>query len=416
MSDAKDQPPGPPESKQPPTQKYSEVVFGQPDTERPDAPDRPTVVQDGWTRWGLLLAVAAVVALVAGSIGGATAAFLMNRADGAAVSLSPIPSASIDRAPDSIAGIVSRVLPAVVSIEVRAPGRRGTGSGVVIATEGNSGHILTNNHVAAPAADGGQLRVIFHGGQELSAEIVGQDAQSDLAVLKVAGISGLKAAALGNSDTVVVGDPAIAIGAPFGLEGTVTAGIISAKDRTITVGGGEDPFDFSRLNALQTDAAINRGNSGGPLVNARGEVIGINSVIAIGPSSGFDRGPSGNVGIGFAIPINQARRIAEQLIRTGSVEHAFLGVVLDQLYPGEGARIATDSDGNGPVIQPGGPADRAGLRPGDVIMKLAERNVKDADELIATIQSKAPGDQLRVTYRRADQERTTTVTLAGKSS
>lgn len=348
------------------------------------------------------LSSALAIALVAGAAGGAVGYSVSDTAIGGS-ELTTTTNA-IERPPGSIADVVSRVLPSVVSLSVRSFNGDGTGSGFVIRSDG---YILTNNHVVAGAADGrGEITAQFQNGKSLPATIVGRSATYDLAVVKVAA-SGLKSLALGDSDKIVVGDSVIAFGAPLGLAGTVTTGIISAKNRAVTA--GEDSGESSYINALQTDAAINPGNSGGPLVNASGAVIGVNSAIAtLGSAFG---GQSGSIGLGFAIPINQARRVADQLITTGKATHPIMGISLDQTYTGEGAKIATSTFGAIAPITPGGPAAKAGLQPGDVIIELNGSRINSADELIVAIRSKQPGDVVTVKFKRGSATRTAKVTL-----
>ncbi len=362
------------------------------------------------TGMGLVLSLASVVALLAGLLGGAGGYLLAERlADNPATvergSLGAPPARSVQRAPGSVAGVAGKVLPSVVQIKVTTPGGRGTGSGFVI---DDVGFILTNNHVVR-GAQGAEVDVTFQDGRTVDAEVVGGSASYDLAVLKI-DANNLAALPLGNSDTVVVGDPVIAIGSPLGLSGTVTSGIVSAKDRPVTA-GGEGGDDSSYINAIQTDAAINPGNSGGPLVNLDGEVVGVNSVIAT-LGRGLD-GESGNIGVGFAIPINQARRTAEQIIDTGEAQFPVIGASLDSGFEGEGARIASAPAQDGtPPLRPGGPADRAGLRPGDVIVALDGKPVAGSRELIVMIRSKSPGDRIELTIRRdVDTELKVRVTL-----
>ncbi|MCA1711319.1 MAG: trypsin-like peptidase domain-containing protein [Actinobacteria bacterium] len=269
---------------------------------------------------------ALAVALVAG--GGA--GYLAGRSDGGGSGSLLDPSASLgtgastsqtlNRAPDSVAGIAAKVLQNVVNISVTSASGSGTGSGVVIRSDG---YVLTNNHVVESAASGGRVTVSFNGAEsvEVPATIVGRDPDTDLAVIKVSTSTQLVPAALGQSRSLVVGDPVIAIGSPLGLAGTVTTGIISALNRTPQVPSESGGKQFL-FNAIQTDAAINPGNSGGPLVDAKGQVIGINSAIAtLGGTDG-----SGSIGIGFAIPIDEARSVAEELIRTGKATHPAIGV------------------------------------------------------------------------------------------
>ena len=260
-----------------------------------------------------------------------------------------------NRPPGSIADIAQRVEPAVVSISVQTASLQGVGSGVVI---DKGGYILTNNHVVSAAATTGTITVTFSDNTTVAAKIVGRDPLTDLAVIKV-DTDKLTVASLGDSSKLAVGDPVVAIGSPLGLMGTVTAGIVSALDRPVHVSGDESDTN-AVIDAIQTDAAINPGNSGGALVDAQGAVVGINSAIATLPSSGTTQ--NGSIGLGFAIPINSARDIATQLIKTGKAVHASIGLntraVTDQTSR-KGAYIAQ--------VIPGGPGDKAGLKAGDVI-------------------------------------------------
>jgi putative serine protease PepD len=253
------------------------------------------------------------------------------------------------------------------------------------------------------------VSVLFIDGTTTTADVVGTSPSYDLAVLRVKA-KNLTALPLGNSDSIVIGDPVIAVGSPLGLSGTVTSGIISAKNRPVTA-GERGTNENSYINAIQTDAAINPGNSGGPLVDLDGEVIGVNSAIAtLGTQVG---GESGNIGVGFAIPINQARRTIEQLINKGVAQFPIIGASLDPAYSGPGARIATDaaSDGTPPLLK-GGPAEAAGLRPGDVITALNGGKVADSAELIVAIRSHRPGETVTLTVKRSGDERQVRVTLA----
>ncbi|WP_448071393.1 S1C family serine protease [Georgenia yuyongxinii] len=251
--------------------------------------------------------------------------------------------------------------------------------------------------------------MVFSDGGEEEAEIVGRTADYDLAVLKV-DRTGLDPLVLADSDAVAVGDPVIAVGAPLGLEGTVTTGIISALNRPVRAGGaGASTF----INAIQTDAAINPGNSGGPLVDAAGQVVGINTAIA--QASGTPQA-TGSIGLGFAIPSDQVRRTAEQLIAEGRATFPVIGVALDTRYSGEGVQVLTDDQGGQPAVTPGGPGDDAGIRPGDVILSIDGRPVTDPDELIVAIRSRAPGDQVELEVRRGGDERNVTVVLGEETS
>ncbi|MEJ8637232.1 trypsin-like peptidase domain-containing protein [Streptomyces sp. MS2.AVA.5] len=361
------------------------------------------------SRRGSLLVGALVVALLAGGIGGGIGAYIERNGGITQVELQQAPRDNGDRAPDSVAGIASSALPSVVTLHVSGGGEQGTGTGFVLDEQG---HILTNNHVVDPAGAAGEISVTFSGGETAKATLVGKDSGYDLAVVKVAGVSGLKPLPLGNSDSVQVGDPVVAIGAPFDLQNTVTSGIISAKERPITAGGEKgDGSDVSYVDALQTDAPINPGNSGGPLVDTKARVIGINSAIRAADTAGAAGGQAGSIGLGFAIPINQGKRVAEELINTGKATHPVIGVSLDMKYTGDGARVGEKGkDGSGSVSA-GGPAAKAGIKAGDVITKVDGQRVHSGEELIVKIRSHRPGDRLELTVVRAGKERTMTLTL-----
>ncbi|MCU4746857.1 trypsin-like peptidase domain-containing protein [Streptomyces sp. G-5] len=366
-------------------------------------------------RRGTLVFGAVVIALVAGLIGGGVGVYLEREGQFSAVRLPQAGSERESAPAGSIAGIAETALPGVVTLHVQGGGAAGTGTGFVL---DDRGHILTNAHVVRPAAGrNGAIQVTFHSGDTASAEIVGQDAGYDLAVVKVTGVSGLTPLPLGDSDGVRVGDPVVAIGAPFDLAGTVTSGIISAVNRPITAGGEEsDGSDVSYVNALQTDAPINPGNSGGPLVDLNGHVIGINSAIRAPEPMGADGGQAGSVGLGFAIPINQGKDIAEQLINTGRATHPVIGVTLDLSYRGTGAKVGTAAGNDGgTAVEPGGPGDRAGLREGDVITAVNGERVRSGDELIVKIRSHRPGDELVLTVERGAEELRIPVTLGEAS-
>ncbi|WP_256107046.1 S1C family serine protease [Streptomyces sp. ODS05-4] len=356
--------------------------------------------------------IAAAVALAAltGVVGGAVGAYLERTGGITAVELPQAAPGDTGRAPDSVAGIAAGALPGVVTIHVSGDGDQGTGTGFVL---DRRGHILTNHHVVDPSGSSGQITVTFSGGESATAELVGKDAGYDLAVIRVKGVSGLKPLPLGNSDDVRVGDPVVAIGAPFDLQNTVTSGIISAKGRPITAGGEEeDGSDVSYVDALQTDAPINPGNSGGPLVDSGGRVIGINSAIrAADGGSGTERSPAGSIGLGFAIPVNQGRRVAEELINTGKATHPVIGVSLDMKFTGDGARVGEKGQDGAASVVPGGPAAKAGVRAGDVITQVDGERVHSGEELIVKIRAHRPGDRLRLTVERDGREETRTLTL-----
>ena len=363
---------------------------------------------------GGLLAGVVGIALLVGGIAGGAAGFLAGREDisfGSSVKLDDTTTPAVTRPPDSVAGIAARVLPGVVKIEVRGGGALGTGTGFVI---DKVGYIVTNSHVVGAGGKASKIRVQFNDKQTVNATLVGQDPSSDLAVLRVRGVKGLKPLQFGDSDGVAVGDPVLAVGTPLGLAGSVTAGIISARNRAVTAGGpGEEP---TYINALQTDTAINPGNSGGPLVSGRGEVIGVTSAIAsLAGSSTIFGGQSGSIGVGFAIPANLARRAIEQLIATGEAVHPVIGATLDPGFAGEGAKIVPRTTaGTAPIVK-GGPADKAGLKAGDLVVAIDGVRVMSADELIVAIRTHEPGETVKLTVRREGKEHTYAVVL-GKAT
>jgi len=334
------------------------------------------------------------MALIAGAIGGIAG----NLANGSALFDSQVnlvaTNNAVERAPESVAAIASRVLPSVVSISTRSRSGAGTGTGFVIRSDG---YILTNNHVVENVARGGSLNVSFNDGKVVRGKIVGVNPAYDLAVIKVTR-TGVPALQFGNSDSVQVGDSVIAIGSPLGLSGTVTSGIISAKNRAVTAGANQEESSF--INALQTDAAINPGNSGGPLVDRTGAVVGVNTAIA---TLGSFSGQTGSIGLGFAIPINQARRTAEELIKTGKSSYPILGVSVDTKYGENGALITS--------VSPGGPADAAGIQEGDIIINLDGRVITNPDELIVAIRNRAPGDRVSITVKREEVTKVVKATL-----
>ncbi len=349
------------------------------------------------------LAVLGLVALLVGAAGG-----LVGRltADGASRLTDPGATLSTvtegkERPPGSVADIAARTVPAVVSLEVRVGDEAGTGSGIVIQGDG---YVLTNNHVVAPAAvgAGGRLDAVFADGTRAPARIVGRDPKTDLAVVKV-DVANPVVAAIGSSEGLAVGDAVIAIGSPLGLVGTVTQGIVSALDRPVRLDAGDSGAD-AVIDAIQTDAAINPGNSGGPLVDSTGAVIGINTAIrSIGASAGNE---GGSIGLGFAIPIDTARAIAEELIRTGVVRHADLGV---------NARSVTDGATDGAQVQnvtANGPAAVAGIVEGDVIVKVGDRSIAGADELVVAVRERQPGEAVPVELVREGRPLTLSVVLA----
>ncbi|MEE4493694.1 S1C family serine protease [Streptomyces sp. BE230] len=361
---------------------------------------------------GGLVAAVVVAALVAGGVGGALgfwAADSNNSSDSSGsttVSASGTPQ-DLKRDPGTVAGVAAKALPSVVTIDAQSgDGEGGTGTGFVYDKEG---HILTNNHVVASAADSGQLTATFSNGKKYDAEVVGRAQGYDVAVLKLKNPpQGLAPLPLGNSDQVAVGDSTIAIGAPFGLSNTVTTGIISAKNRPVASGDGSGGSN-SYMSALQTDASINPGNSGGPLLSAGGAVIGINSAIQSTGSTGQSQ--AGSIGLGFAIPINQAKNVAQQLIKTGQPVYPVIGATVTMDEKTGGAVISDQGAGGTEAVTKDGPAARAGLRAGDVITKFNDTVVDSGPTLIGEIWTHKPGDKVKLTYKRDGKTSTVEVTL-----
>ncbi|MFD8902189.1 S1C family serine protease [Streptomyces ardesiacus] len=368
-----------------------------------EAADR-TPTQRRRRRVRTLVGGSLLIALVSGGLGGAVGAYLERNGGVGTVELPQAAPEAAERAPDSVAGIAARALPSVVTLHVSGSEASGTGTGFVL---DDRGHILTNNHVVEPAGSGGEITVTFNSGDTAEGTVVGRDSGYDLAVVKVKGVKGLTPMPLGNSDSVRVGDPVVAIGAPFDLAGTVTSGIISAKERPITAGGEEgDGSDVSYVDALQTDAPINPGNSGGPLLDGAGRAVGINSAIrsADSGSAESDGGQAGSIGLGFAIPINQGKRVAEELINTGRATHPVIGITLDMGYAGDGARVGAKGGDGGAAVTPGGPGAKAGIKPGDVITAVDGQRVHSGEELIVKTRAHRPGDRLELTLERDGKE------------
>ncbi|WP_369146355.1 trypsin-like peptidase domain-containing protein [Streptomyces sp. R44] len=419
--------PGPwapaPPVQRPPAAVPPQVHHQAPPQPQPQPQATPWVQYDPWaaagagvppqpakkSRKGLAVAGALVFALITGGIGGGIGAYVERNGGLTTVELPQADAGDTGRAPDSVAGIAASALPGVVTLHVKGNGSSGTGTGFVLDTKG---HILTNNHVVDGAASSGDISVTFSSGETARAKLIGKDTGYDLAVVQVTGVSGLRALPLGNSDDVRVGDPVVAIGAPFDLSNTVTSGIISAKERPITAGGEKgDGSDISYVDALQTDAPINPGNSGGPLLDSKARVVGINSAIRAAGDGESGGGQAGSIGLGFAIPINQGKRVAEELINTGKATHPVIGVSLDMQFQGDGARVGEKGKDGSASVTAGGPAAKAGLRPGDVITKVDGQRVHSGEELIVKIRAHRPGDKLELTLTRNGKELTKTLTL-----
>jgi len=355
--------------------------------------------------WVMVVSLLALVFGAAGGVGGYAIASHGNSTPTGTLPVAVVNQAAPAAQPGSVTSVVAAVLPSVVRIEASSGGALvDTGSGFVIRADG---YILTNNHVVAPSD--GELNVRFSDGTVSPAKVVGTTSDYDLAVLKV-DKTGLTPLVLADSDKVRVGDEAIAIGSPLGLDSTVTLGIVSSLHRPVTAGDSSSSVAF--IDAIQTDAAINPGNSGGPLLNASGEVIGINSATAALPGASQLSG-SGTVGLGFAIPSNQARRTADELIATGKATFPVIGVLLDSTYHGEGVKVIADDPATKTLgVAPGSPADLAGIKAGDIILSFNGRPVAMAEDLIVATRAMAPGDVVTLEVKSGTTTSTVKVTLS----
>ena len=394
----------------------------------------PIGVQPKRGRGGLIAGIV-VLALVVGGAAGSLGGYLFsgsNNSGGPVQSAlsEPVPTATQAAAPNgSVQAVANKVLPTVVEISVQAQSDQGvtgdTGSGIIISSDGQ---ILTNNHVIADAATAGngqsQIQVIFSNGRTVKATILGRDPNSDIAVIKAQGVTGLPVASFGTASNLQVGQDVVAIGAPYGLSGTVTSGIVSSLHRPTVASDGGQNSQETVMDAIQTDAPINPGNSGGALVNMLGQVIGINSAIYSSSSSNGQQG--GNVGIGFAIPIDQARRLANDIVTTGHSTQTLLGVQvvdnvegvpaaqMDQLSPDQQSQEEEAGLTNGAYIvsvTAGGPADKGGLKQGAVVTKADGRLITSANGLVAAVHAAAPGDKMTLTLSDGS---TVTATLTGE--
>ena len=352
-----------------------------------------------WLLWVALGTALVVGGVVGGLIVGAT------QSSGSSVT-SGSSTASHTESACPVTSVADQVVPSVVTIAASGPGGAGTGSGEVIRS---GGYILTNNHVISPAAGSdGSVEVLFADGESAPATITGRDPQTDLAVLHVQTSRQLKVISLGSSSSVKVGQPVVAIGAPLGLSGTVTSGIVSALDRTVQV-PGEDDRSALLVSAVQTDASINPGNSGGALVNCEGQLVGVPTAGAGAPNSG-----GGSIGLGFAIPVDLAKRIADEIIATGHVTHAFFGLSTLPIPPAAAEQAGLPEGLFVQAVTPGGPAAAAGLRTGDVITKIDGEPATSNIQLQELTLTKKPGDTVPIDYTRDGQSATVTVTLAAQ--
>ena len=399
----------------PPGYPYS---FGQPQPPQPPEPRRPR-------RIGFAAGVVAAALVVGGAAGvGGAALYHQSNGDvttdsaGYAVSSgsAPIVNTNPNAPKGSVEQVASAVLPSVVKIEVEGSQEAGTGSGIILSSDGE---ILTNNHVVEVAGKSGKIRVDFNDGSTAPATIMGTDPLTDTAVIKAQGVSGLKPATIGKSSDLAVGQGVVAIGSPFGLDSTVTSGIVSALNRATDVGETKTTNGASEATvypAIQTDAAINPGNSGGPLVDLSGRVVGIDASIRTAGSGSSPFGgssESGSIGLGFAIPIDEVMPVIQQMIHGQTPTHARLGISVpggssdSALFQPNGAQVKQ--------VNPGSAAANAGIKTGDVITKVNGQLITDGDSLIATIRGYRPGDQVTVTWTRNGKTQSAQVTLDSDS-
>jgi putative serine protease PepD len=385
--------------------------------------------RSGRPRNGMVAAIL-VAALVIGGLAGVGGAAAFGLVDGGgdngsgSSASSPVRSSPVVNRSGSTPGsqsveaVAAAVLPSVVKINVSNSQEAGSGSGIIISSDGE---ILTNNHVASVAGRNGRISVSFNDGTAKRAHIVGTDPVTDLAVIKAEGVSGLQPARIGISKQVEVGEQVVAIGSPFGLEATVTSGIVSALNRPVSVQTSEsqpspnDPFGFAPQQtpsstiypAIQTDAAINPGNSGGPLVDLSGDVIGINSSIRTA-SSGLDSSQGGSIGLGFAIPMNKVWPVVQQLRKGQTPTHAKMGIAVTDATSNNGLLTGAGVA----KVNSGSAAEKAGLKKGDVITKVDDDTISGADSLVATVRGHRPGDKVTLTVvSNGDHRHTVQVTL-----
>ena len=377
--------------------------YGVPPSPPPPRRDRVP----GWL-WPVVAVLALLLGVVGGVAGGAAyeswhrhqteGQLTGGLSDAGTVSTRPLPGNH------SVAAVAQRLLPSTIQVLAAFQGKKdgATGSGFVL---DSAGHYITNNHVVADAvANGGPIEIVDQKGDKFTATVVGRSPTYDLAVLYVKGGPSLPPASLGSAHLLRVGDQVVAFGSPLGLSSTVTSGIVSALNRPVTTSDSASEAS-SYINAVQTDAAINPGNSGGPLVDLSGRVVGVNSAIATTGSS--STGQSGNIGVGFAIPIDQVKITADQILRTGAARYPVIGATVNTAGAGgSGARIL--------AVKGSSPAARAGLRKGDVVTAVAGEPVADGIALIVAIRAHQPGDTVPFTVRRGSSTMSVRITLGSQ--
>ncbi|MDH2413544.1 trypsin-like peptidase domain-containing protein [Nocardioides sp. CER19] len=390
-------------------------------------------------RAGLIGGLAALALVVGGGAGYGGAALWNNTHDDSSTSSifsgsgSSGTSTKATAPSGSVQAVAQSVLPSVVKIEVAGSQESGSGSGIILTSDGT---ILTNNHVVEVAGQSGKIRVDFNDGTSADAKIVGTDPLTDTAIIKAQNVSNLKAASIGNSNDLAVGQSVVAIGSPFGLDSTVTSGIVSALNRPVNV-GSDSSNNATVYPAIQTDAAINPGNSGGPLVDMSGKVVGINA--SIRSTTDTSSGEAGSIGLGFAIPMDEVKPVIEQMIKGETPTHARLGITVQdvgasqqsqQQQPDQGSPFdpfgqqqqqqQPDQGSTSPFttngaevreVGSGSTAQKAGIKAGDIITKVDDQLIVGSDSLVATVRSYRPGDKVSVTYTRDGKTHTVHVTL-----
>lgn len=407
----------------PPPPSYPPPAFGAQQTTPYPTTQTASVVPPARGRKGFAAGVIAAALVVGGGAGlGGAAAWSAFDDEPTAASSSGngrttsqvVDSPDTPAADGSVESVASSVLPSVVKIDVSGAQGSGSGSGIILSSDGQ---ILTNDHVVELAGEGGRggtMTVSFNDGTKARAEVLGTDPLTDLAVIQAQDVDGLTPATIGSSDDLAVGEGVVAIGSPFGLDATVTSGIVSALNRPVDVGSDEDG-NVTAYPAIQTDAAINPGNSGGALVDMSGHVVGINSSIqSTGSGSSLGGSEPGSIGLGFAIPIDDALPIVDQIIDGETPTHARLGITIANAAAQGAGGAVQDETSEGAQIQQigdGSAAGDAGLEPGDVITKVDDQLVTTSDDLIATIRSYRPGDTVTITYLRDGSEKTTKLEL-----
>ncbi len=346
-------------------------------------------------RW-LWAGLAVIILVVGGVIGGLIGSSTKTSSANSNASVCPATS------------VADKTLPSVVTISARKGASGGTGSGEVIRSDG---YILTNNHVISIAADGGTVEVLFSDGTSAPATITGRDPTADLAVIKV-NLDNLTVIPFGSSSSVDVGEPVVVMGAPLGLSSTVTSGIVSALDRTIEV-PGDNGQSALLVSAVQTDAAINPGNSGGAMTNCSGQLIGVPSAGATVPNPSGESS-AGSVGLGFAIPVDLAKAVSDEIISTGTVTHAYFGIQVARIPPSAAQKAGTPEGLYVAGVVPGGPSASAGLQEGDIITEINGQPATDPNQLQALTITQRAGSTVAITYDRNGQSHSTTITLGSQ--